>query len=324
MLLSFILVVAWIGGCSESKAQQAPKVPRIGFLSAGSVSSMSARVEPFRLGLRALGYVEGKNVIIEYRGAESKTDRLPDLAAELVHVRVDVIVADSTLAARPAKAATKTIPIVVLSGDPVGTGLVASLARPGGNVTGVTNLSPDLSRKRLELLKEVAPGIRRIAVLWDPEGPVPLIAFKEIQQAATTVGLEIQSSEARGSKPDLEAAFKAAMKSRVGALLTIGNPLINRHRAQIVDLAAANRLPAIYADREFVTAGGLMSYGVDPNALYNRLAYYVDKILKGAQPADLPVEQPTKFELLINMTTAKALGLTIPSSLLLRADGVVE
>jgi putative ABC transport system substrate-binding protein len=213
VLLSSLLFVSWVGECSEAKAQQATKVPRIGFLSAGSASSMSARAEPFRLGLRALGYVEGKNVLIEYRGAEGKTDQLPDLAAELVHLRVDVIVADSTLAARPAKAATKTIPIVVLSGDPVGTGLVASLARPGGNVTGVTNLSPDLSRKRLELLKEVAPGISRIAALWDPEGPVPLVAFKETQNAARTVGLEIQSLEVRGPKPDLEAAFKAAMKS---------------------------------------------------------------------------------------------------------------
>jgi len=321
----YVTLVAMLLALSfPAEAQQTKKVPRIGYLSAISPSSDSTRIEAFRQGLRALGYVEGKNVVIEYRYAEGKNDQLPDLATELVHLKVDVIVATSTLAARPAKAATKTIPIVALSGDPVGTGLVASLARPGANVTGVTNLSPDLSGKRLELLKEVVPGITRIAVLWDTEGPVPILAFKETQEAAGVLGLQIQSLEVRGPKPDLEAAFKAAMKSRAGALLTIGNPLINRHRGQIVDRAGKNRLPAIYADRNFIDAGGLMFYGVDQSALGSRLAYYVDKILKGAKPAELPVEQPTKFELVINLKTAKQIGLTIPPNVLARADKVIK
>jgi ABC-type uncharacterized transport system substrate-binding protein len=323
-LLAFLLLAPALAECSQRSVQQAAKVPRIGFLSSGAASARSARLEPFHVGLGELGYVEGKTVVIEYRASEGRNDQLPALAAELVQAKVDVIVADSTLAALPAKAATQRIPIVAVSGDPVGSGLVVSLARPGGNVTGVTNLSPELSRKRLELLKEVVPGIVRIAVLWEADAPVPLVAFRETQQAARTLGLDIQSLEMRGPKPDLEAAFKAAMKSRIGALLTIGNPLINRHRGQIVEQAAQHRLPAIYADREFVDAGGLMSYGVDQKALYRRLAYYVDKILKGVRPAELPVEQPTQFELVINLKTAKALGLTIPQSLLLRADRLVE
>ncbi len=304
-------------------AQQGKKIPRIGFLSAGS-RSPSALTQAFLQGLQTLGYVEGKNVLIEYRAAEGKNDRLPDLVAELIRLKVDVIVASSTLAARPAKAATKTIPIVVHSGDPVGTGLVASLARPGGNVTGVTNLSPDLSGKRFELLKEIVPGVIRIAVLWDPEGPVPLLAFKETQEAARAMGLQIQSLEVRGPKPDIEGAFNAAIKGRAGALLTINNPLISGHREQIVERAGKNRLPAIYADRRYIDMGGLMSYGVDDRALYRRLAYYVDRILKGAKPADLPVEQPTKFELLINLKAAKQIGLTIPPNVLARADKVIK
>jgi putative ABC transport system substrate-binding protein len=323
-LFRFALCALLLALSFPANAQERGKIPRIGFLSVGSVASASARIEAFRQGLRALGYVEGKNVLIEFRGAEGKNDQLPDLAAELVRFKVDLIIADSTLAARPTKAATKTIPIVVVSGDPVGTALVASLARPGGNITGVTNLSPDLSSKRLELLKESVPGVARIAVLWDAEGPVPLLAFKEIQEAAGALGLQIQSLEVRGPKPDFESAFKAAMKSRAGALLAISNPLINRHRDQIVERAGKNRLPAIYADRQFVDVGGLMSYGVDEGALYSRLAYYVDKILKGAKPADLPVEQPTKFELAINLKTAKQIGLTIPPNVLARADKVIK
>ena len=318
-----LLTIALLSIVPFAQAQQPKKVPRIGFLSAGS-GSPSARTQAFLQGLEALGYVEGKNILIEYRAAEGKNDRLPDLVAELIHLKVDVIVATSTLAARPAKAATKTIPIVVHSGDPVGTGLVASLARPGGNVTGVTNLSPDLSGKRFELLKEIVPGVIRVAVLWDAEGPVPLLAFKEIQEAARAMGLQIQSLEVRGPKPDIEGAFNAAIKSRAGALLTISNPLIARHRVQIVDRAGKNRLPAIYADLRYIDAGGLVSYGVDGRALYNRLAYYVDRILKGAKPADLPVEQPTKFELVINLKAAKQIGLTIPPNVLARADKVIR
>ena len=318
-----LLTIALLSIVPFAQAQQPKKVPRIGFLSAGS-GSPSARTQAFLQGLEALGYVEGKNILIDYRAAEGKNDRLPDLVAELIHLKVDVIVATSTLAARPAKAATKTIPIVVHSGDPVGTGLVASLARPGGNVTGVTNLSPDLSGKRFELLKEIVPGVVRIAVMWDPEGPVPLLAFKETQEAARAMGLQIQSLEVRGPKPDIEGAFKAAIKSRAGALLTISNPLINSHSAQIVDRAGKNRLPAIYAGIRFIDAGGLVFYGVDERALYSRLAYHVDRILKGTKPADLPVEQPTKFELIINLKTAKQIGLTIPPNVLARADKVIK
>ena len=323
-IIGFALGALLFAPCSVAEAQQTRKVHRIGFLSAGSESSMSARTQAFLQGLQTLGYVEGKNILIEYRAAEGKNDRLPDLVAELIQLKVDVIVATSTLAARPAKAATKTIPIVAYSGDPVGTGLVASLARPGGNVTVVTNLSPDLSSKRLELLKEIVPGVVRIAVLWDPEGPVPLLAFKETQEAARAMGLQIQSLEVRGPMPDIEGAFKAASKSRAGALLTIGNPLINSHSAQIVDRAGKNRLPAIYADLRFIEAGGLMFYGVDDKALSSRLAYYVDRILKGTKPADLPVEQPTKFEFVINLKTAKQIGVTIPQSVLYRADKVIK
>jgi len=319
-----LLLTVFLLAVFSVEAQQAKKVHRIGFLSAGSESSMSARTQAFLQGLQTFGYVEGKDILIEYRAAEGKNDRLPDLVAELIQLKVDVIVATSTLTARPAKAATKTIPIVALSGDPVGTGLVASLARPGGNVTGVTNLSPDLSGKRLELLKEIVPGVIRVAVLWDPEGPVPVLAFKETQAAARAMGLQIQSLEVRGPKPDIEGAFKAATKSRAGALLTISNPLINNHSAQIVDRAGKNRLPAIYADPQIVDAGGLVFYGVDGRALYSRLAYYVDRILKGTKPADLPVEQPTKFELVINLKAAKQIGLTIPPNVLARADKVIR
>jgi putative ABC transport system substrate-binding protein len=322
--LLLVTIIAILGCGVIVEAQQPTKIPRIGYLSVNSPSSDSARNEAFRQGLRELGYVEGKNIVIEYRYADGRNEQLPELAADLVRLKVDVIVADSTLAARPAKAATQTIPIVTLTGDPVGTGLVASLARPGGNVTGVTNLSPDLSTKRLELLKESVPGVVRIAVLWDPEGPVPLLAFKETRETAHGLGLQIQSLEVRGPKPDIEGAFKNAIKGRAGALLTISNPLINAHREQIVERAGKNRLPAIYADRRFVDTGGLMSYGVDNGALYNRLAYFVDRILKGAKPADLPVEQPKKFELVINLKAAKQIGLTIPPNVLARADKVIK
>jgi putative ABC transport system substrate-binding protein len=310
--------------CSLVEAQQPKKTPRVGFLTAGSASSESASVEAFRNGLGALGYVEGEDVVVEYRHAEFKYDQLPALATELLQLKVDIILATSTLAARPAKAATKKTPSVVLSGDLVATGLVASLARPGGNVTGLSNLSPDLSGKRLELLKETVPGIVRIGVLWDTEGPGPRLVFKETQNAAEVLKLQLQSLEIRGPKPDLDAAFKAAITSRARALLTIGNPLMTRHRGAIVDRAGKNRLPAMYPDRRFMDAGGLMSYGVDQNALYSRLSYYVDKILKGAKPADLPVEQPTKFEFVINLKTAKQIGLIIPPNILARADRVIR
>jgi ABC-type uncharacterized transport system substrate-binding protein len=311
--------------CSTVNAQQANKVHKIGFLSAASQSSFkSPSTQAFLQGLQMLGYVEGKNIRIEYRAAEGNYDRLPDLVAELIGLKVEVIVANSALAARPAKAATKTIPIVVYSGDPVGAGLVASLARPGGNVTGMTDLSPDLSGKRLELLKEIIPGLVRVAVLWDSEGPVPVLAFKETQEAARAMGLQIQSLEVRGPKPDLEAALNGAIKGRARALLVINNPLISVHRQVIVEQIQKKKIPAIYPDRRFIDDGGLMSYGVDNVRLFSRLAYFVDRILKGAKPEDLPVEQPTKFEFIINLKTAKQIGLTIPPNVLARADKVIK
>jgi putative ABC transport system substrate-binding protein len=284
-----------------TRAQQSRKIARIGYLSAGAIPTGSA----FRQALRELGYVEGKNIVIEYRTAEGKYERLRDLAAELVRLQVDAIYANSTLAARSAKEA-RTIPIVMLSGDPVGAELVASLARPGGNVTGVAFLSPDLSTKRLELLKETLPRAVIVAVLWDPDGPVPLSAFRDIETAARALGVKILSLQIRSPKPDLQGAFQTAAKKRAGALIVVSNPLTNSHRKQIVELANMNRLPAMCPDGSWIDQGALMAYGIVQDDLSRRAAIYVDKILKGAKPADLPVEQPRKFELLINLKTAKA------------------
>ena len=323
-LVSFMLCAMLFALYIPAHAQQA-KVYKLGFLSASAQSSfVTAGFQAFLQELQTLGYVEGKNIRIEYRAAEGKYDRLPDLAAELIGLKVDVIVANSALAARPAKAATKIIPIVVYSGDPVGSGLVASLARPGGNVTGVTDLSPDLSGKRFELLKEIIPGLVRVAVLWDAEGPVPLLAFKETQEAARAMGLQIQSLEVKGPKPDFDAVLNDAAKGRARALLVINNPLISVHRPTIVEHVQKRQIPAIYPDRRFIDDGGLMSYGVDNVRLFARLAYFVDRILKGVKPEDLPVEQPTKFELIINLKTAKQIGLTIPPNVLARADRVIK
>jgi ABC-type uncharacterized transport system substrate-binding protein len=308
---------------SVAEAQQAGKAPRIGYLLDGSSSSAADRIDTFRDGLRDLGYVEGKNIVIDYRYAEGRFDRFPELAAELVRLKVYVIVAVSTVAARAAKNATRTIPIVALSGDPVETGLVASLARPGGNVTGLASLAPELSTKRLELLKEIVSKVSLVAVLWNPNGPAPVLAFKETQLAAKRLGLLLQSLEVRGPD-DFESAFGGAIRERASALLVISDPLTNTHQRRIVELAAKNRLPAIYPIREFVQAGGLMAYAPDRLEQYRRVAYYVDKILKGAKPADLPVEQPTKFEFVINLKTAKQIGLTIPPNVLARADKVIR
>jgi putative ABC transport system substrate-binding protein len=308
---------------SVAEAQQAGKAPRIGYLLDGSSSSAADRVDTFRDGLRELGYVEGKNIVIDYRYAEGRFDRFPELAAELVRLKVYVIVAVSTVAARAAKNATRTIPIVALSGDPVETGLVASVARPGGNVTGLASLAPELSTKRLELLKEIVSKVSLVAVLWNPNGPAPVLAFKETQLAAKRLGLLLQSLEAR-SPDDFESAFGGAIRERASALLVISDPLTNTHQRRIAELAAKNRLPAIYPIREFVQAGGLMAYAPDRLEQYRRVAYYVDKILKGAKPADLPVEQPTKFEFVINLKAAKQIGLTIPPNVLARADKVIR
>jgi putative tryptophan/tyrosine transport system substrate-binding protein len=284
--------------------------------------------EAFRQGLRDLGYVEGRNVVIEYRDAEGKVERHPALAAELVALKVDVIVvAGSTLTAQTVKQATSTLPIVFIAvGDPVGSGLVTSLARPGGNVTGLSNIGPELVGKRLELLKQAVPGVDRVAVLWLP-GALGERTDKDMltgaDVAARALGVRLQFVEARG--PDEFArAFSDMTSARAGGLTVLPSARLLREHRRLVDLAAKNRLPAVYTSREFVDAGGLMAYGANLADLYRRAATYVDKVLKGAKPADLPVEQPTKFELVINLKTAKALGLEIPPTLLTRADEIIE
>ena len=305
-----------------AKAQSSRKFARVGYLSPFTMSSGFRG--PFRQQLHELGYIEGKNIAIEARAAEGSYDRLRELASELVRLQVDTFFVDSNLAARAVKEATQTIPVVVYSGDLVGTQLVTSLARPGGNITGVTNLSPDLSAKRLELLRETLPSLKLFAVLWDAAGPVPLRAFKEVQVAAEGMGLKILSLEIRSPEPDLDGTLKRAAKKSAEALLVIANPLTSKYRKQIVELANVNRLPSMYPTRGWLDHGGLMSYGVIDEDLYCRAALYVDKILKGAKPADLPVEQPTKFEFLINLKTAKQIGVTVPPNVLARADKVIK
>jgi putative ABC transport system substrate-binding protein len=306
---------------SSADAQQTKKVPRIGYLSIGG--ELGQVSEAFLQGLRDLGYVEGKNVIIEYRGdPQRRENRLPELAADLVRLKVDVIVALDPPAARAAKNATKTIPIVIRStADPVQAGFVSSLARPDGNITGMTSISTELYGKRLELLKEVIPRLSRVAVLRNPDRSNS--DFKEMQSTARALDLQLQSLEVRGPN-DFENAFRAAGKARAQALITIRTPLINNQRKQVADLAIKSRLPAIYDDRAYVEANGLMSYGTNLADLQRRAAVFVDKILKGAKPADLPVEQPTKFELVINLKAAKQIGVTIPPNVLARADRVIK
>jgi putative ABC transport system substrate-binding protein len=308
-----------------AEAQPAAKVPRIGVLGSGSRSDLSPRLDPFRQGLRELGWVEGQNIAMEYRFAEGRYDRLPDLAAELVRLRVDLIVAVPTAAVVAAKNATATIPIVMISvGDPVGLGLVASLARPGGNATGLSySAGLEIFSKQLELLKETVPKVRRVAVLSNPAHPAHPLQIREVNIAARSLGLQLQLLEARGPN-EFDGAFAAMAKERVEALLVVVDAMFILHRTRLADLAARSRLPAVYGTRESVEAGGLMSYGPSVRDLFRRSATFVDKILKGAKPGDLPVEQPTQFELVINLKTAKALGLRIPQSLLQRADEVIQ
>jgi putative ABC transport system substrate-binding protein len=307
-------------------AQQAPKVARIGFLALNRAASPRLG-EAFLQGLRDLGYVEGRNVVIEFRDAEGKPERLPALAAELVALKVDVIVAPSTPHALAAKQATKTIPIVFASApDPVTDGLVTSLARPGDNVTGLSNLTPELVGKCLELLTRAVPAVSRVAVLWQPGARgerTDKDMLKAGDVAARALGVRLQFVEARGPA-DFDRAFSDMTRARADALTVLPSPMFINERRRLVDLAAKNRLPAVYPWREGVDAGGLMAYGPSVSDLFRRAATYVDKILKGAKPGDLPVEQPTKFELIINLKTAKALGLTIPPSVLRRADEVIE
>jgi putative ABC transport system substrate-binding protein len=294
----------------------------VGRFGAGSATDPATNV--VTEALRELGWVEGENVVFERRYAENRPERLPEMAADLVRLKVDVIIAGGTLAPLAAKRATSTIPIVMsAAGDPLGSGLVASLARPGGNVTGTSIMSPDLGGKRLELLKELLPALARVAVLWNAANPYPAVVFKEMQGAGRTLGIEVQSLEVRGPD-DLDGAFEAARKQQPDAMITVEDPLTITYRKRIADFATGQHLPSLHGQSEFVEAGGLMSYGANLADILRRAAGYVDKILKGAKPADLPVEQPTKFDLVINLTTAKALGLTVPPSLLARADEVIE
>ena len=317
-LLTSILLV--LSQRAEAQ-QQAKKVPRIGYLSGGSDANQFAA---FREELRDLGYLEDQNIVFEIRSSEGQTVRLSNLTADLLSERIDVLVTPVTVVAQAAKKLSTTTPIVVVAvGDPVGTGLVNSLARPGGNVTGVSGLAPDLSGKRVELLREAFPKISRVAVLWNANSPSNAISWKETQAAARPFAVQFQSLELR-SPDDFEQAFRAAARQHAEALITIRDNLTNTHIKEIVEFATKNRLPGIYPATEYAEAGGLMSYAPDFRDLYRRAATYVDKILKGAKPADLPVEQPTKFELVINLKTAKQIGVTIPPNVLARADRVIK
>jgi putative tryptophan/tyrosine transport system substrate-binding protein len=311
--------------CGSVDAQQPKKVSRVGFLLFPSRSSIAEPLDAFRQGMREFGYVEGQNIVIEYRYADGKFDRLPELAGELVRLKVDVIVAGGGLQAiQSAKNATSTIPIVMTgTADPVATGLIVSLARPGGNVTGSTFGGYELVGKRLELLKEAVPKVSRVAVFVPAPSPSISLSLNEIQTSARALGLEIQSLEVRSTR-DFEGAFQAAAKGRAHALTVDPSPVFTSNRNQILQFAAKNRLPAIYPWREYVEDGGLMSYAAKLSDLYRRSATYVDKILKGAKPTDLPVEQPTKFEFIINLKSANQIGLTIPQWVLMRADRVIK
>jgi putative ABC transport system substrate-binding protein len=319
-LAAFILTTIHL-----AEAQQAKKVPRIGFLLGSPRLTLSEPIETFRQGLRELGYVEGQNIVIEYRYAEGKFDRLPDLAVELVRLEVDVIVAaGGSPAIQAAGKATPTIPIVMTGmTDPVAWGFIASLKRPGGNITGLSLRGYELLGKRLELLKDTVSTVSRVAVFWNPQSPAADLRLKETQAASRALGIQIQSLEVRGPD-DLEGAFQAAAKGRVGGLTVGPSPVFTSNRNQILDFAAKKRLPGMYPWKEYVEDGGLMSYAPSLSDRYRRAAFYVDKILKGTKPADLPVEQPMKFEFVINLKSANQIGLTIPPNVLARADKVIR
>jgi putative tryptophan/tyrosine transport system substrate-binding protein len=308
----------------SADAQEAKRIPRIGILFGASPSANAGRVEAFRQGLQELGYIDGKNLLIEDRYAEGKLDRLPALTAELFRLNVELVVTAGPAVTRPVKEATNTIPIVMaFDSDPVGSGFVASLARPGGNITGLSSLSPELTGKRLELLKETVSKLSRVAVLGNPGNTATALNFKEAEVAARAYGLQVQSLEVRGPN-DLDSAFSTMIKRRADALLPLGDSVVVFHRDRIIQFATKNRLPGTYPNSEWADAGGLMAYGPDILDSFRRAATYVDKILKGAKPADLPVEQPMKFEFVINLKTAKQIGVTIPPNLLARADRVIR
>ena len=323
LMLALALVVASLA----TEAQQPKNVHRIGTLSAlGTTPGRNPFVEAFLEGRRALGYVEGQHFVLEYRGAEGQFEGFPDLAAELVRLKVEVIVAQGTPAALAAKHATTMIPVVMVGvGDPVGSGLVASLARPGGNITGLSNLSPELVRKQLEFLKDVRPTVSRVAVLWNPANPASHLMVRAADVAAQALGVQLHLVEARGRGPDaFDSAFAAMTNAHADALLVLADNIFFEHRRRLAELAAMSHLPTMYQGREHVEAGGLISYAASVPDVWRHGATYVDKILKGAKPADLPVEQPTRFELVINLKTAQALGITMPPSLLLLADEVIR
>jgi putative ABC transport system substrate-binding protein len=319
-LAILVLLVGWMG---MAEAQQPKKVPRIGFLFYGSPGP-SPEVDAFRQGLRELGYIEGQNIAIEYRFASGRVERLPELAADLVRLELEVIVTPATPASLAAKQATSTIPIVFAAvADAVGAGLIASLARPGGNITGLTSISAELGGKRLELLKEVAPKASRVAVLYNPADRSNVLVLKELQDSAPTLGLTLQPLEVRGPS-EFEGAFVEMTRQHAHALFGTAGILTFENRKSLVDLAAKSRIPTMWGHRQFVEAGGLMSYAVNFYDQIRRTATYVDKILKGRKPVDLPVEQPTKFEFIINLKAAKQIGLTIPPNVLARADKVIK
>jgi len=305
-------------------AQQPAKLPRVGILWPTPLSSNGHLLEAFRQGLRELGYVEGQNMTIEFRSAEGQTERLADLAAELVHLPVDVIQTATSPTTRAAQQATRTIPIIMgNSQDPVSEGFIASLARPGGNITGQTLFSPDLAGKRLQLLREVVPTLSRVAVLWNVDDPALALSLRETMIAAQALRIEFRSLGVQGPS-EFETAFQTATQENIGALIVLEDPFTFRYRPELARLANSSRLPAMYGLREYAEAGGLIAYGPNIAQIYRRSATYVDKILKGAKPAELPVEQPTRFELIINLRTAKALGLTLPPTMLVLADQVIE
>jgi putative ABC transport system substrate-binding protein len=322
-VIASVLSAMFFALCTSAEAQpQGRTAPRIGFLSTAALSSLSPRLDAFQQGLRELGYVEGKNIVIEYRSAEGNTNRLPELATELVRLKLECIVTAGENPTRAAKQATSTIPIIMTTvGDPVGLGFAASLARPGGNITGLSTYSADLAGKRVELLKETIPKLSRVAIFSDPRSLY--IELKATEAAARLLKVQVTSFEVR-SLDELENAFRSSAKSRADAFIIMPSGFFNTNQRRLVELAAKHRLPGMYLEQEFVHAGGLMTYATSIPDLYRRSATYVDKILKGAKPADLPVEQPKKFEFLINLKTAKEIGLTIPPNVLARADQVIR
>jgi ABC-type uncharacterized transport system substrate-binding protein len=323
-ITTFALSAMLFALCSPAQAQQPTKIPRIGYLNANFPTTNPVRIEAIRQGLRELGYVEGKNIVIEWRYAEGKSIRLPALAAELVRLKVGVIVTSASVETRAAKEATSTVPIVMTNdNDPVGSGFVASLARPGGNITGLSTLAPELSGKRLELLKEIVPRFSNVAVLATSTQPGYAQSLKEMELAVAVLKVKPQYLDVLVPK-DIESAFRAASEARVDAALLLSSGVMTSQRRQVIELAVKSRLPASYPRAEFVEAGGLMTYGPNITDLSRRAATYVDKILKGAKPGDLPVEQPKKFELIINLKAAKQIGLTIPPNVLVRADRVIK